>query len=732
MDSTQQFTITGMDCADCAKSIERGVAQLTGVTTCTLNFTSARLTVCGNTSTQSIMQRVRDLGYGITPASTTLVIHTAPTSFLRFVWGKSATRWAFIGLILITPCIVLSEVLGWETWWLDALAVAALLCAIPPILRNAWRSIWITHELSINVLMCIAATGALALGQYVEAGMVVVLFAIGEALEGYSSNRARAAVSSIFALVPAQALRHTSHENGDIHEHLVPVSELSVGDMVIVRPGERIPCDGIVHSGESLVDESLITGESQPITKVSGDTVYAGSINGLSPIMVALTHPADDSMVARISNLVADAQERRAPIEHIVDRFARYYTPAVVILAVLVAIIPPLVWGAPWWVTHDPSSGWLYRALALLVVACPCALVISTPVTLVSALSNAAKHGMLVKGGHVLSTLARVRAVAFDKTGTLTQGMPSVVSVRAAACAQPTAYVGHCDDCDRVVTLADAVERHTSHPLAHAIVHASPTHLPAATNITTHVGHGVSGDVAGIPVFVGSHQRFDTSIPHDSAHCAAAHDDSQHGLVPVMVSHAGTYVGTITVADTIRANATTALFQLNQLGIHSISMLTGDNTRVAHHVADQLGITQVYAQLLPADKVNTVQHIRARDGVLAMVGDGINDTPALAAADVGIAMAGTHQAMEVADVALLSADLLRIPQLIQLSRITMRTVTVNISFSIAIKIIFLVVVLLGHASMWMAIVADVGTTLLVTAYGLRLLYIPLHQPTSPR
>ncbi len=722
--TTHSFIITGMDCADCAKSIERGVAQLPGVTACTLTFTSARLHVSGTVDTASITARVQSLGYGIADAPTTPVVHTAPPSFVAFMWQRHETRLALLGLILISPCIVLSEVLGWERWWLDLLAIAALLCAIPPILRNAWRSIWITHELSINVLMTIAAGGAIALGQYVEAGMVVVLFALGEALEGYSSNRARAAVSSMFALVPERALRQNT-DDSDPHEHLVPVSELEVGDTVIVRPGERFPCDGVVQRGESLVDESLLTGESHPVAKTVGDRVFAGSINGLRALFITISHHADTSMVARMSQLVAEAQERRAPVEQLVDRFARYYTPAVVVLALMVAVIPPLIWGAPWWSTTDPSSGWLYRGLVLLVVACPCALVISTPVTLVSALSNAARHGILVKGGAILSTLARVRAIAFDKTGTLTNGTPSVVTVRTTACTTPDAPIATCPACTNVLALADAVERHTTHPLAHAIVSASSTHLPAAHNVTTHVGNGVSGDVAGVSVFVGSHQYFDHDIPHDSQHCAAAHADSQHGYIPLMVSENGQYVGTITVADTIRTHAHDALTHLRAIGITSISMLTGDTARVAQHVARQLRITQVYAGLLPADKVATIRSIRARDGIVAMVGDGINDTPALAGADVGIAMAGTHQAMEVADVALINTDIQRIPQLIMLSRITMRTIIINITLSIVIKVIFLLTVLFGHTSMWMAIVADVGTTLVVTAYGLRLLYLPL-------
>ena len=729
--NTHTFIITGMDCLDCAKSIERGVAQLPGVTTCTLNFTSARLQVTGAINADVILARVQSLGYGISDASATPVIHTVPPSFIAFMWQRHETQLALLGLLLISPCIVFGELLGWERWWLDLLAIISLLCAIPPILRSAWRSLWINRELSINVLMTIAAGGAIALGQYVEAGMVVVLFAIGEALEGYSSNRARAAVSSMFALVPEQALRQHITDSGDSHEHLVPVSALQIGDTVIVRPGERVPCDGIVARGESLVDESLLTGESHPVTKTVGDSVFAGSINGLSPVIVTITHLANDSMVARMTHLVAEAHERRAPVEQVVERFARVYTPAVVILAIMVAVIPPLVWGAPWWSSTDPASGWLYRGLALLVVACPCALVISTPVTIVSALSNAARHGILVKGGTILGTLAQVRAIAFDKTGTLTNGTPSVVNVRTTTCASLDAPIAACQACTNVLALADAVERHTTHPLAHAIVTASPTHLPAAHNIITHVGHGVSGDVAGRTVFVGSHHYFDQDIPHDSQHCAAADADSQHGYIPLMVSDNGRYIGTITVADTIRNHAHDALTQLRELGITSISMLTGDTARVAQHVARQLGITQVYAGLLPANKVATVQSMHAQYGIVAMVGDGINDTPALAGADVGIAMAGTHQAMEVADVALINADIQRIPQLIRLSRTTMRTVMINITFSIAIKAIFLLIVLLGHASMWMAIVADVGTTLVVTAYGLRLLYLPLEPRPTP-
>jgi Cd2+/Zn2+-exporting ATPase len=411
-----------------------------------------------------------------------------------------------------------------------------------------------------------------------------------------------------------------------------------------------------------------------------------------------------------------------------VDRFASRYTPAVVALALLVAIVPPLALGQPFWGTATGEQGWLYRALALLVVACPCALVISTPVSIISALSAAARQGVLIKGGAYLEALSRVRAVAFDKTGTLTAGLPAVVGVRAAAC-EAGGAPGHCADCDEVLALANAVERRSEHPLAHAIVTASAARgvdmrYPAAEAVTAMAGRGVRGVVGAREVLVGSHRHFDAAVPHGAAHCAAAAAEAGAGRTPMLVSAGGSYIGMITVADSVRAGSRAAVARLGELGL-ATAMLTGDGRDAAERIAAEVGVGEVRAELLPEQKVAAVAELQRVHGPVAMVGDGINDAPALAGADIGIAIGaahgGTSQAMETADVTLMSDDLGRVPFAIGLSRAAMATVRANVAFSVAVKLAFLGLVLAGMGSLWLAVLADVGAALLVTLNGMRLL-----------
>jgi Cd2+/Zn2+-exporting ATPase len=682
---------------------------------------------------------VRDLGFDVVTSSTTMAQPdadqpmNAPPGFLPFMWQRIETRLALLGVLLILPGLVLYEILGWDALWIDIFSLGALLAAGIPIARSAWRAVTINHEININVLMTIAAVGAVVIGAYTEAGMVMALFAVGEALEGYTATRARHAIRSLMAVAPNTATLLRTDGNR-VQETRVPVATLRVGDVLLAKPGERIPMDGTVRSGASAVNQAPITGESRLIEKVVGDEIFAGSVNGEGALEITVTHLAADNTISRMIKLVEDAQERRAPVQRRVDQFARWYTPAVVILAALVAIIPPALLGQPFWNPAPDQFGWFYRALALLVVACPCALVISTPVSIISALSVAARNGVLIKGGAYLETLSTVQAVAFDKTGTLTAGAPAVVAVRSVACANPSgANGGSCDACDDVLALASAVERRSEHPLAHAVVHASSQRgleqrYPAAEQVTAMVGRGVVGRVQGQVVLIGSHRYFDAHMPHDQAHCASVGRAAALGYTPVLVSVDGAYVGTITLADTVRATSRAAVTRLHQLGLKAVVMLTGDQRSTAQAVGAEVGVTEVRAELLPEQKVQAVEDLRRRYGAVAMVGDGINDTPALAAANVGIAIGGayggTNQAMETADVTLMSDDLRRLPFAIRLSRAALRMVNTNIALSLGTKLIFLVLVLLGLGTMWMAVLADVGTALLVTLNGMRLLRYP--------
>ncbi len=745
----QRFYITGMDCAACAATLEKGVGQLAGVQACTVSFATEVMRVEGEVTPETVAARVRELGYDVkaTEAAREGGATAGAPHFLAFMWQQMETRLALLGAALILPGLLFNELLpflGWEHPLLNLTSVAAMITAGYPVARSAWRSLRINREININVLMTIASLGALAIGAYTEGGLVMVLFAIGEALEGFTAQRARQAIRSLMAVAPPEATRR--HFCVDCAGHLgqggytggpcpfcppseqrVPVAALAVGDEIVVKPGERIAMDGEIVSGASSVNQAPITGESMPVAKGRGDGVYAGSINLQGALIVRVTHLAADNTISRIVQMVEEAQEKRAPAQRLVDRFARRYTPAVVALALLTAILPPLLWGQPFLNPDAETTGWLYRALALLVVACPCALVISTPVSLISAISNAAHHGVLIKGGAFVEALAGVRAVAFDKTGTLTAGKPAVVKVQSVACQNPQ---GACEPCDDLLALASAVEQRSEHPMAYALVQASAArgvqHRYSADEVTALVGRGVRGQVNGQAVTVGSHAFFDVDQPHPQTDCQAAQTAAANGETPLLVSAGADYLGYITVADRVRQSSRAAVAGLREAGIPHLVMLTGDNEATARQIGAEVGVTEVRAGLMPEDKLKAIEALRQQYGPVAMVGDGINDAPALASADVGIAMgaAGTAQAMETADVALLSDDLSKLPFAVRLSRAAMRTIRANVALSLGIKLAFLLLVLAGMGTMWMAVLADVGASLLVTLNGMRLLRQP--------
>ena len=738
-DAEQIFLISGMSCLDCARSIEKGVARLNGVQACTLNYTAATLRVKGDVQEANILARVRELGYVARNQATSP--HSEPSdsaphasmpantsdNFIRFLLQRQETTLALIAAVLMLPGLLFHELLpmldlDYPLWNLTS--IAALLVAGLPVARSALRGLMVNREISINLLMTIAGIGAVVIGAYTEAGLVMTLFAIGEALEGYTMERARNAIRSLLAVAPSAATLLL----GAV-ERQVAVTTLKIGDRILVKPGERLPMDGKVRQGTSAVNQAPITGESMPIDKEVGADVFAGSINGAGALEIEVTNLVNDNTVSRMIRMVEEAEERRAPVQRFVDRFAQLYTPAVVVVALLVATLPPLLFAAPFWNPDANSQGWLYRALELLVIACPCALVISTPVTLVSALSNAARNGVMVKGGAFLETLSRIQAFAFDKTGTLTAGQPTVIRVRSVNCQSGAGQPGTewCAQCDDLLAWSSAVERRSEHPLAHAVLKAARERnvlevYPAAEAVQALVGRGVQGIVNGRTLLVGSHAFFDDNITHDGARCAEIQQAASQGQTALLVSMDERYQGYITVADSVRASSQVALQQLKQAGIKTLVMLTGDNAATAQHIANQLGITDVRAELLPEQKVQAIRQLGEQYGTIAMVGDGVNDAPALANASLGIAMgAGSAQALETADMTLMSNDLSKLPFVYQLSRATMRTIRQNVAIALGIKAIFLVVVLFGVGSMWLAVLADVGASLLVTLNGLRLL-----------
>lgn len=735
--------IHGTDCACDANAIEDAIRTMEGVQSCEFNLATGQMQVVGGISRETLLTHLKEQGYDVVDQqhqSDTMINLHEPVDFLRFMWGRSESRLAILGGLLILPGVIFGELLGQHYPLVDLASIGALVAAGLPIARSAWLSLKTSFEININVLMTIAAVGAVLLGAYTEAGMVMVLFAIGEALEGFVANRARHSIRSLVDIVPSKAVV-LRQRGGQVHEEHIQVEALKVGDVILVKPGEQIPMDGRVVAGASLVNQAPITGEGRLVEKVDRSEVLAGSINGEGALEIEVTRIAEDNTINRLIKMVEEAQEKRAPVQRFVDRFARVYTPIVVLLAVLVAIIPPLLFGQPFFNPTSGSFGWFYRGLGLLVVACPCALVISTPVSIISAISNAVRNGVLIKGGSHLEILSRVKMIAFDKTGTLTDGRPSVVAVRAIDCQAPALVtrsveqVHRCKGCDDLIALASAVERQSEHPLAQAIVREAARRglkdrYPAAEMVTAQVGQGVTGQIGKYQVTIGSHRHFDNAITHPQRHCLDAKDDAMSGFTTVMVSEGGRFRGTIILADKVRQHTRQAVTMLKRAGLTNLVMLTGDNQAAAIAIGERTGITDVRGELMPEDKVSAVEELQKDHGIVAMVGDGINDAPALATADVGIAiggaLGGTAQAMETSDITLMSDDLRQLPYVYNLSRAAMHTIRFNMSLSLGIKLAFILIVMLGLGTMWMAVLADMGTSLLVTLNGVRL----LHQSTN--
>jgi Cd2+/Zn2+-exporting ATPase len=620
--------------------------------------------------------------------------------------AQPLTRLAISGLALSA-----GAVLGWLAFPQAAIVAfaAAIAVCLPSLAKRAWTSA-MRRALDINVLMVVAVAGAAALGEWFEAATVVWLFGVAQELEWFSMARARHAIRTLMAVAPATA--RIRRHNVD---HQVPVADVRVGDLVVVLPGERMPVDGVVMTGETVFDESSVTGESWPVPKAPGSEVFSGTINGTGAIEVTTRRLAADSTIARIIHLVEEAQRQRAPVQTFVDRFARLYTPSVVLLALAVVMVGPLATGGvAGWTAH--FSVWSYRALALLVVACPCALVISTPVAIVSALTAAARGGVLIKGGATLERLASVRSVAFDKTGTLTHGHITVTDVLGL----------DGSSADSVLGIAAALEARSEHPIGRAIVHRARIaglDVEPGAAFRALPGLGAEATVAEAPAIVGSHRLFEDRQLCTPALHACIDEVESRGGTPVLVGHDGMPLGVIGLSDEMRTGGRDAVTSLRDLGVDRVVLLTGDVKANAARALAGAGLDEAHAELLPAQKVEAIQALRDRYGPVAMVGDGINDAPALAAADVGIAMgaAGSDVALETADVVLMSDDLSKLPFALRLGRVALANIRQNVTIALSLKIAFVVLAAFGLATMWMAIVADTGASLIVTANSLRLL-----------
>jgi Cd2+/Zn2+-exporting ATPase len=685
--------VDGMDCASCAVTLERTVSNVDGVLAARVNFAAARLTIehDGSVTDAVVEAAVKRAGFTVAASA------TAPRiPMWRLARARQAA--AAAALFVVGFALLLGGMASDDLAVIVVFGLAIVIGGVP-IFRSAWAALRARH-MDMNVLMAAASIGAAVIGEWAEAAAVVVLFSIGNLLQTYAIDRTRGAVSALAGLAPEEVLVQRGGES-----QLVPAASIVVGDQVIVRPGERIAVDGIVDGGATTVDESSITGESTPIEKGIGDRVLSGSLNGSGSIDVTVERDASNSTLQQVVRLVEQAQASRAPSEQLVDRFSRIYTPVVVAAAVALIIIPILAGG-------DPST-WVYRGLALLIIACPCSLVISTPVTVVSGIGAASRRGILIKGGEALEGAGRLRAMALDKTGTLTEGRPVVASIHVIdGSSEPDA-----------LRIAAALERRSEHPLAHAVLEAAAgLKLPEVDSFRSITGRGAEGTIDGASYLIGSQRLFrERGIDLSATTRTALEAIEQRGETPVVLGSDSQVLAIFGLGDEIRPDAAQSIAQLRACGIREIVMLTGDSEGAARRIAEQLGI-DYRAELLPEQKVEAVRELVTRHGSAGMVGDGINDAPALAAASTSFAMgvAGSPIALEAADVALMHDDLRKLAGAVRLSHAAERVLRQNIVASIVIKGAFVLLAPFGLVTLWIAVLADMGTSLGVTANGLRL------------
>lgn len=711
--TTARFEIAALDCPAEFMQLDRGLAAVAGIDKLRADYAGRALEVEFDptaVSREAIVQRIRELGF---PVGDGQAVADRREQWRRLM--RHATT-AVGGLLLAVA--LLAWGLGWADWLVTALAIASTVVAGFPVARAGLRAARL-RALDMHSLMTIAAIGAVATGETLEAATAMFLFGVSLWLESFSLVRARRAVQSLLDLSPRRAHRIVDGGTEDVApEVLVP------GDRVLVRPGERISVDGVIEQGASTVVQAEITGESTPVERVAGDEVYAGTLNGEGALSVRVARPADETLLAHIARLVAQAQSSRSPTQRFVDRFARRYTPAVIVLAVLLASVPPLAarwgWPLPWSDPALPATEWLHRGLVLLVIACPCALVISTPVTLLSGLFHAARRGLLIKGGEHLEQAALIDVVALDKTGTLTAGRPTVLAVESLE--------GHA--ADEVLRAAAALEHHSEHPYAAAIAAAASRRgltIDQARDVVALRGFGVRGQLDGETYFVGSPQLFAqqglgsaVQVAWLASRAAALDPSAQAVLVG---SNSAGLLGAVLLADPLRPDAEAAMAQLRTAGVRRLVLLTGDQRPVAEYVGGRLGVDEVHASLLPQDKLDKVHRLAAEHPHLMVVGDGVNDAPALAAARLGVALGAqaSDTALETADVVVMTPHLTRLAELLRLGRRCRRLLFENISLALGIKLATLVLAAAGLATLWMAVAADVGASLVVIANGMRLL-----------
>jgi Cd2+/Zn2+-exporting ATPase len=678
--------LVGLDCADCAKKLEDSIAKLDGVSEVTLSFSTGKLYLRQSGAMDNVYAMIASHGYRWDDGGAEC--GRATPLRIRIIYAAISAASLFLAALsnLFYPAPA------------KALLLVAVLSGGQVTFRRGFTAARL-RQLDMNVLMTVAVGGALLIGEWWEAATVAFLFAASNALETFTTEKNRKSIRDLMANVPevAHRLREGLPEN-------IPVGEVVAGEEILVRPGERIPLDGMVVTGSSYVVEAAITGESMPSGKEAGDSVYAGTLNGNGSLQIQVKGTAADTTLAKIVRLVEEAQKRRAPTQQYIDQFARLYTPAVLGIAVILLIGGPLLIGGGW---HP----WLYRALALLIISCPCALVVSTPVTIVAALTSAARYGVLIKGGAYLEEAGRIQTFVFDKTGTLTTGRPKVHQVITFG-EKPV---------EHVIGIAASLEIHSEHLLAEAVrdhARVNQIVLLPVTGFTSFPGKGVCGWLNGNKYFLGS-----LVFLSENGVTVLDEDKTVVGDTPLYLAAGREILGVLWVRDTLREESRSVMKKLRRLGISRLAMLTGDREEVAGAIASDLDLDGWTAQLLPEEKENAVRSYREKYGKVAMVGDGVNDAPALASADLGIAMgvAGSPTALDTADITLMADELGKLPYLISLSRRTIRIIRQNIILALVIKALAIILVIPGWLTLWLAILADMGASLLVTTNGMRLL-----------
>lgn len=694
--SSQEYRLQGLTCADCAKQFEKNIRNIDTVDDVILNFGASKVTVSGDVTTEDLEKAGAFDNIKVIEANQN-------SSFEKVPFFKNRQN-----ILMLTSLIFLiigytsSFTLGAKSSITIGLFATAILVGGFDMFRTGLKNLS-KFIFDMKTLMTIAVIGAAIIGEWAEGAAVVFLFGVSEALEEYSINKARQSIHSLMDIAPNVAFVRRGKNIVERH-----VDDIKISDIMVIKPGEKLPMDGQVIKGQTSINQAAITGESMPVYKTKGDEVFAGTLNEEGSIEVMVTKLVEDTTIAKIIHLVEEAQAEKAPAQKFVDQFAKYYTPAIIIIAILVAIIPPIFLSGDW-------SHWVYLGLATLVVGCPCALVISTPVAIVTAIGNAAKNGVLIKGGVHLEETGQLDAIAFDKTGTLTNGKPEVTQII------PLNKQSEAE----ILKIATAIESFSQHPIASAIIRKSKAEKLVAlqaTDFQSITGMGAQANIDNEVYYIGSPKLFKNKI-NDSIQIEEITRLQTEGNTVMILGTEEDLIGIIAVADKIRDKSISVIKQLKQLGIKHTIMLTGDNQATGQTIANQLGIDSVKAELLPEEKLNEISKLKKHYGRVAMVGDGINDAPALASASVGIAMGGggTDAALETADIALMADDLNKLPYTVNLSRRAVQIIKQNISFALGLKIIALLLVIPGLLTLWIAIIADVGATILVVLNSMRLI-----------